>query len=93
MAFLVASRAAVGLDVVEKLALDIVGDAAPFDRRGGVRSFQTRWEGGLFFVGGMEVTSGVLAGLEFVLPFAIFLLAVIVAFALVFGVEQSRDGI
>ena len=63
MAILVAPRAAVGFDIVEELALGIVGDAAPFDGRGGVRSFQTRWEGGLFFVGGTEVTSGVLAGL------------------------------
>ena len=61
--FLVAPRAAVGLDIVEELALSIIGDAAPFESRGRIRSFQTRWEGGLFLVGGTEVTSGVLTGL------------------------------
>ncbi len=86
MAVLVTPRAAVGLDVIEQLALGVVGDAAPFDRRGGVRSFQTRWEGGLFFVGGAGVASGVLAGLEFVSLVARTLLAGIFAFVLVFGV-------
>ena len=36
--FLVAPRAAVSFDVVKKLALGVVGDALPVDRRVGVRS-------------------------------------------------------
>ena len=74
MALLVAPRAAVGLDIVEELALSIIGDAAPFESRGRIRSFQTRWEGGLFFVGGAEITGGILAGLEFVFPVAMVFL-------------------
>jgi hypothetical protein len=50
MAILMASSAAIGLDVVEELALGVVGDLAPFDRRGRVGSFQSRRKARLFFV-------------------------------------------
>ncbi len=51
MAFLVASSAAISLDVVEQLALGVVGYVSPFDRRGRVGSFEAGRETALFFVG------------------------------------------
>jgi hypothetical protein len=86
MAILMASSAAIGLDVVEELALGVIGYLAPFDRRGRVGSFQARRKARLFFVGRARVTGGGLAGLQLVFLLAMFFPSVILAFALVVGV-------
>jgi hypothetical protein len=60
---LVAPRATVRLDVIEKLALGIVGDLAAVDSGGRVGALEAGREVGGFLVSGAVVTGRVLAGL------------------------------
>jgi hypothetical protein len=65
---LVAPRATVGLDVVEELALGIIGDFSAVDSGGRVGTFKAGREVGGLLVSRAGVTGRVLAGLELV-PF------------------------
>jgi hypothetical protein len=66
---LVAPRATVCLDVIEQLALGIVGDLSAVDRGGSVGAFEAGREAGGLLVGGAWVAGRILAGLEFVFVF------------------------
>jgi hypothetical protein len=60
---LVAPRAAVRPNVVEKLALSVARDLLAVDRGGRVGAFEARREAGRLFVGGAGIAGRVLAGL------------------------------
>jgi hypothetical protein len=85
---LVAPRAAVRLNVVEQLALDIVGDLSAVNHGGRVGAFEARREFGGLLVGG---AGRVLAGLELIFFFLSGRGWVAFGFFIV-GIQYAGDG-